>query len=86
MKAFREVDTGNVFTYEDCDEPVLSPLAHGGRNHVFPHMVWVGKGIGERGWRHALVLKPVVHIITDEIWGDGEPRWVVEKCQIKGLY
>lgn len=79
---FVEKDTGNYFEYSLNDEMTLAPPAHGGRNMVFPHKVWVGgEGVcGMWGWRYAKVCKTVVHIITDE----DENGWaVVEKWQIK---
>ena len=79
---FVEKDTGNYFEYSLNDEMVLAPPAHGGRNMVFPHKVWVGgEGVcGMQGWRHAKVGKTVVHIITDE---DDRGWAVVEKWYLK---
>ena len=72
--AFQEKDTGNWFEFSENPEMILSPPAHGGRNTVFPHIIWTGDG-----YRYAKVGKTVVHIITDET----EIGWVVEKWYIK---
>lgn len=73
---FTESDIGNQFDYSMNDELILAPKAQGGKNVVFPHKVWVGP-LGE--YRHALVLKTCVHIITNET----DFGWVVEKWNIK---
>lgn len=72
--AFQERDWGHWFEYSANPEMILSPLAHGGKNVVFPHIVWVCDG-----YRYAIVKKTCVHIITDET----ENGWVVEKWDIK---
>jgi hypothetical protein len=64
-----------MFDYAAADELILSPPAHGGRNVVFPHKIYVGNG--ETRW--ALVKGNVAHVIIDER-DDGS--WVVEKWDI----
>lgn len=77
---FTETTQGHVFDYSENPEQILSPPAHGGRNRVFPHVVWVGpEGDPGRGYRYALVLKTCVHIIIDEM-PDG--KWCVVKWDI----
>ena len=78
--SFVEKEVGNTFEYSLNEELVLAPPAHGGRNMVFPHKVWVGGTVNDQGWRAAKVGKTVVHIITDI----DEHGWAVtEKWQIK---
>ena len=77
---FVEKEFGNTFEYSLNEELVLAPPAHGGRNMVFPHKVWVGGTVNDQGWRAAKVGKTVVHIITDI---DEHGFAVTEKWQIK---
>ena len=74
LGSFHEKEFGKYFQYSENDEMILSPPAHGGKNVLFPHLIWVGNQ--ER--RYALVLNSVAHVITDETaFG-----WVVDKWQI----
>jgi len=73
---FTEKEFGKAFEYSKNPDTILSPLAHGGRNVQFPHIVWIGP-LQER--RYAFVKGTVVHIITDET----DFGWVVEKWEIK---
>lgn len=75
--SFIEKDHGKTFEYSENPDTVLSPLAHGGKNVRFPHIVWVGP-LQER--RYAFVKGTCVHIIVDET---PEGYWVVEKWNIK---
>jgi hypothetical protein len=77
---FQEASHGKTFEYSDNPEMILSPLAHGGKNVQFPHIVWVGP-LSER--RFAYVKGSVAHVITDEYERDGQSYWVVEKWDIK---
>lgn len=74
---FTEKDFGKEFDYSLNDELILAPPAHGGKNVVFPHKVFVGP-LNE--WRYARVLGNVVHIITDEL---PNGNWCVQKWEIK---
>lgn len=76
LGCFTEKDHGNVFEYSENTETILSPLAHGGKNVRFPHIVWVGP---LQETRYAFVKGSVAHIITDET----EFGWVIEKWDIK---
>jgi len=73
---FIEKTCGKVFDYAAADEMILSPPAHGGRNVVFPHKIYVGP-LGET--RLALVKGNVAHVIVDER-DDGS--WSVVKWDI----
>ena len=73
--SFVESDHGKFFEYSSNPDKVLMPKAHGGKNVVFPHLVYVGPLMETR---MALVLSKVVHIVTDET-ADG---FVVEKWDI----
>jgi hypothetical protein len=73
---FTEKTYGKVFDYSAADEMILSPPAHGGRNVVFPHKIYVGPN-NETRW--ALVKGNVAHVIVDER-DDGS--WIVEKWDI----
>jgi hypothetical protein len=76
LGSFVEKDYEKIFEYTDNPELVLAPLAHGGKNVQFPHLVYVGP---LQETRQALVKGTCVHIITDET----EFGWVVEKWDIK---
>ena len=81
---FIEKETGNLFEFSENPDLVMFPLAHGGRNTDYPHMVWVTtpvEGI-DCGYRQAKVLNTVIHIVTDER-ADGSA--VVERWEIKKL-
>ena len=88
MKAFREIEYGNIFTYEDSEEIFLAPLAHGGRNHVYNQRVWIGNALKEhdRGWRWAKVMQTVAHVIVDEVERDGNTWYIVERWDIKPVH
>jgi hypothetical protein len=72
---FTEMTHGKLFDYTNADQMILSPLAHGGRNVVFPHMIFVGFN-GET--RYAYVKGSVAHVIVDET----ENGWTIEKWNI----
>ena len=72
---FTEMSNGRLFDYAMADEMILSPLAHGGKNVLFPHVIYVGFN---NETRYAIVKDTVVHVIVDET-DDG---WVVEKWNI----
>jgi hypothetical protein len=74
--SFVERDCGHTFEFSQADEMILAPPAHGGKNMVYPHKVWVGP-LGE--YRYAKVGKTCVHIITDET----DFGWIVQKWEIK---
>jgi len=76
LGSFVEKDYEKIFEYTENSETVLAPLAHGGKNVKFPHIVCVGP---LQETRKALVKGTCVHIITDET----EFGWVVEKWNIK---
>jgi hypothetical protein len=82
LGSFTEKDHGHAFEFSKNPEMTLSPLAHGGRNVEFPHLVWVTTPVSGRdcGYRRALVGATVAHVIVDER-ADGS--WVVEKWSIK---
>jgi len=67
----------HMYEYANNPEMVLSPKADGGKNVVFPHLIFVWPYGAET--RMALVLKTVVHVIIDET-ADG--KWVVERWKI----
>lgn len=73
---FVECDYGKNFHYTNNSDIVLMPKAHGGKNVLFPHLVYVGP-LGET--RMALVLNNVAHIVIDEI----NDRFVIQKWHIK---
>jgi len=73
---FREKTYDHVFEYSLNPELVLHPKATGGKNVVFPHLVYVG---ALKETRMALVLGNVVHIVTDET----EHSYVIQKWFIK---
>lgn len=75
LGSFVEKDHGKIFEYRRNPDMILSPLAHGGKNVVFPHIVYVGP---LQETRYAFVKGTCVHIITDET----EFGWVVEKWNI----
>lgn len=75
--SFVEKEFGKTFEYRTNPEMVLSPRAHGGKNEVFPHLIFVGPH-GEET-RQALVLGTCAHVIVDET----DFGWVVEKWEIK---
>lgn len=81
LGCFTEKDCGNLFEFSAAPDLYLAPPAHGGKNVVYPHLVWVTTPWKhDCGYRRARVLKNVVHIITDE----DENGWaVVEKWNIK---
>tara|TARA_Y100000310_G_C20649686_1_gene798671 strand:+ start:1580 stop:1906 length:327 start_codon:yes stop_codon:yes gene_type:complete len=79
---FDLVETGNLFEYSTNPDPVMAPLAHGGKSYYveFPHMVWVTTPSPlDSGFRMAKVSKTVVHMIVDE----DENGWVVDKWKIR---
>lgn len=82
LGSFTEKDQGYVFEFSKNPELTLSPLAQGGRNVEFPHLVWVTTPVPGRdcGYRKARVGVTVAHIIVDERPDGG---WVVEKWNIK---
>lgn len=79
---FEEKTSGNLFEFSKNPEITLSPLATGGKNVEFPHLVWVSTPVPgiDCGYRKALVMKTVAHVIVDE---DKNGWWVVEKWDIK---
>lgn len=79
---FIETENGYPFEFSANPELTLAPLAHGGKNVDFPHLVWVCDPVPgiDCGYRKALVKKTVAHVITDER-DDGSLR--VEKWNIK---
>jgi len=74
---FEEASYGKTFEYALNDEMILSVPAHGGKNVVFPHLIYVGPE-GQDTCK-ALVKGNVAHVIIDE----DENGWVVEKWNIK---
>ena len=72
---FTEKSFGKTFDYAMNDEMILSPLAHGGKNVVFPHIIFIGPN-HER--RYAFVKDTVAHVIIDEL----AHGWVVVKWDI----
>lgn len=72
---FTEKTNGKLFDYAAADQMILSPLAHGGKNVVFPHVIYVGLA-GET--RYAYVKGAVAHVITDET----DNGWIIEKWDI----
>jgi hypothetical protein len=78
LGSFVEKDCGHTFEFSRNDETILAPLAHGGKNVVYPHKVWVGP-LGE--YRYAKVGKTCIHVITDET----DFGWIVQKWEIKNL-
>lgn len=74
---FVEQSHGHRFEYSANPDMILSPKAHGGKNVVFPHLIYVGPEGNET--RYALVLGNVAHVIVDET----DNGWIVEKWDIK---
>lgn len=72
---FTEMSHGKIFDYAMADEMILSPLAHGGKNVLFPHMIFVGFN---HETRYAYVKGSVAHVIVNE----NDDGWVVEKWDI----
>jgi hypothetical protein len=77
LGSFVEKDYGKTFEYIENPEMVLHPLAHGGKNVRFPHLIFVGPDGSET--RDAIVKGTCVHIVTDET-ADG---YIIEKWDIK---
>jgi len=80
LGSFVEKEYGKTFEFSENPDVTLSPPAHGGKNMLFPHLVWVTTPGLDYGYRVACVKKSVVYIITEELEDD---RWVVEKWDIK---
>jgi len=76
--SFTEKEHGKYFEISKAPMDVISPPAHGGKNRLFPHAIWMSDG----SFRVALVMKTVAHVIVDET----RNRWVVEKWDIKLQY
>lgn len=76
LGAFVEKDYGKNFEYIENPELILRPLAHGGKNVRFPHLIFVGPNGTET--RDAIVKGTCVHIVTDET----EDGYVIEKWTI----
>lgn len=75
--SFVECDYGKSFHYTNNPDMVLMPKAHGGKNVLFPHIIYVGPN-GEET-RMALVLKNVVHVVIDEM---DNGHFVIQKWNI----
>lgn len=78
LGSFVEKDYGKTFEYSENLEIVLHPLAHGGKNIRFPHLIFVGPNGHET--RQAIVKGTCAHVVTDET-ADG---YIIEKWEIKG--
>ena len=70
---FVEKDTGNHFEYSINDDANKW-------SENYPHKVWIGNTINDRGYRYAKVLATVAYIITDE----DENGIVLERWFLKG--
>ena len=82
--SFREKEFGNLFEVSENPEITLAPPAHGGKNMVYPHRIWVTTPIPgiDSGWRYAKVMKTCAHVITDD--GD-DGMAVVQKWDIRSV-
>jgi len=70
---FIEKDHGNNFEYS------LNPDSFASCED-FPHIVWVGSGATDQGYRYATVKKTVAYVVVDE---DEFGLPVVEKWNLK---
>jgi len=77
LGSFVEKDYGKTFEYAENPEVVLHPLAHGGKNVRFPHLIFVGPNGHET--RRAIVKGTCVHVVTDET----ENGYTIEKWVTK---
>ena len=77
LGCFDEKEHGKSFEYSENPEIVLHPLAHGGKNVIFTHLIYVGPDGSET--RDAIVKDTCVHIVTDET----EDGYIIEKWNIK---
>jgi hypothetical protein len=76
--SFEEKDFGAFFEYAGNTEVVVAAGPRG-KLVEFPHKVYVGHSINDRGWRSAYVLETVAYVIVDE----NHDGLVVEKWDIK---
>lgn len=78
LGCFVEVDYGKDFEYIENPEIALHPLAHGGKNVRFPHLIYVGP-YGDNT-RRAFVKGTVAYVVTDET-DDGYTieKWIIKK-------
>jgi hypothetical protein len=73
---FIEKTCGRLFDYALNSDMTLFPLAHGGKNVLYPHKIFVGPD--GKDYRYAFVKGNVAHVVVDET----ELGWKVEKWDI----